>query len=233
MWETEWRSFLNFKEELKVIDIMLQENSISQLRKSQKKVLIERAANAFGASRITDKLKQELINLLLDSNDILSVLNLIKKHTQSNEPETDSLRELNNFKGLVYIQDTDLQFQKGIQRVLTVNVLNQSDATWNTHNSTPLYLSYHWYTAQGKLLELGEVRSALQKAVKPKNVQCLKMNILPPPVCGNYLLQITLVMEGHFWCEDKGLCTLRRLVNIGLKKFTPRAEFIYNKLFLK
>ena len=86
---------------------------------------------------------------------------------------------------------------------------NRGTHTWLTRKPSPIYLSYHWWTPDGSLVEWNGVRNSLEQAVKPGNVFTQPVRLITPTKPGNYVLEWDLLHEYHAWFSDRGGITLR------------------------
>ncbi|MDK9718740.1 MAG: DUF4214 domain-containing protein, partial [Trichlorobacter sp.] len=113
---------------------------------------------------------------------------------------------------------------------IAVKVENQSNMIWETSANCPVFMSYHWYYLNGKEYKYENPRTVLSKPVAPGESQILTVNVQSPDAPGDYLLEITMVMEGYFWFENKGLRVSCVPVNVHLSKLTPHAKRIHDDL---
>jgi uncharacterized membrane protein len=86
---------------------------------------------------------------------------------------------------------------------------NRGTQTWWTDTPYPIYLSYHWWTSDGTLVEWNGVRSTLEQAVKPEDVYTQPVLLTSPARPGHYVLEWDLLHEYHAWFGDRGGITLR------------------------
>jgi len=113
---------------------------------------------------------------------------------------------------------------------IAVKVENQSNMIWETSANCPVFMSYHWYYLNGKEYKYENPRTVLSKPVAPGESQILTVNVQSPDAPGDYLLEITMVMEGYFWFENRGLRVSCVPVNVHLSKLTPHAKRIHDDL---
>jgi hypothetical protein len=86
---------------------------------------------------------------------------------------------------------------------------NRGTQSWETVGPYPIYLSYHWWTADGDLLEPFGLPTALGQAVKPGETLIRRVRFLTPAEPGRYVLEWDLVHERRTWFGDQGGITLR------------------------
>jgi uncharacterized membrane protein len=92
----------------------------------------------------------------------------------------------------------------------TVVVLeNRGTQGWQTGGPYPIYLSYHWWTADGRLIEWNGFRTSFEQVVKPNAVLAQQVRFVTPTEPGNYVLEWDIVHENRAWFGDRGGITLR------------------------
>jgi hypothetical protein len=116
--------------------------------------------------------------------------------------------------GRITVVDNEPAFTAGERRTLAVEVENRSDAVWQTSADQPIFLSYHWYFENGELCHYDGERTALAEPVATGESRRLRANVQPPGQPGNYLLEMTMVMEGRYWFEERGLHVHRLPVGV-------------------
>lgn len=129
--------------------------------------------------------------------------------------------------GRITVVDGELAFVVGERRALAVEVENRSGAVWQTSADQPIFLSYHWYFENGEVCLYDGERTALAEPVAPGESRRLKANVQPPGQPGNYLLELTMVMEGRYWFEERGLHVHRLPVGVEPPSLSPHASRIY------
>jgi len=132
--------------------------------------------------------------------------------------------------GAVTISDSDMVFQIGQKRSLRVEVCNHSDIVWEFTTGNPLSLSYHWRYENGEMCLFNGLRTKLIQPVAQGEASAMTVNVDPPTEPGRYMLQITLVLDGHYWFEERGLYTELLPVQVHLSKLSWRANEIYENL---
>jgi uncharacterized membrane protein len=96
----------------------------------------------------------------------------------------------------------------------TVVLENRGTQSWETRGSYPIYLSYRWWTADGKLVELDGLRNSLTQAVKPGDTLAQQARFVTPAEPGSYVLEWDLVHEDRTWFGEQGGITLRLEVTV-------------------
>jgi uncharacterized membrane protein len=86
---------------------------------------------------------------------------------------------------------------------------NRGTQSWETDAPYPIYLSYHWWAADGSLVEWNGVRNSLQQAIKPDEVAQQQVRLISPATPGDYVLEWDLVHDRRAWFSDRGGITLR------------------------
>lgn len=100
-------------------------------------------------------------------------------------------------------------FYTGRPAKIYVLVENLSAITWASEQVQPVFACYHWRDKTGKVIVYDGIRSRLPEAIEPAARREVPVSVIPPPVAGDYLLEVTLVHEGVTWMEDDGLNSLR------------------------
>jgi hypothetical protein len=90
-----------------------------------------------------------------------------------------------------------------------VIVENLSAMTWVSGEVQPVFACYHWIDQAGNVIIYDGIRSRLPEAILPASRKQVPVSIIPPPVAGDYTLEVTLVHEQVTWMEEDGLTTLR------------------------
>ena len=96
----------------------------------------------------------------------------------------------------------------------TVVLENRGTQSWQTIGPYPIYLSYHWWTAEGELVELDGLRNSLGRSVKPGDTLARQARFVTPSEPGDYVLEWDLVHEGRAWFGERGGITLRMEVTV-------------------
>jgi hypothetical protein len=132
--------------------------------------------------------------------------------------------------GCITVLESNPIFTVGEHTTLTVEVENQSDVIWETTADQPVFLSYHWFFEDGRKYLYDNPRTALSGPSAPGESRRTMVAVQPPEESGNYLLEITMVMEGQYWFEERGLSTSRILVHVHFPKLSPHAKRIHGDL---
>jgi hypothetical protein len=66
----------------------------------------------------------------------------------------------------------------------------------------PIYLSYHWFKADGNVVIFEGLRTPLVPSLDPGNSDIYEIKIAAPREAGEYRLRITLVQEGVRWFDE-------------------------------
>jgi len=147
-----------------------------------------------------------------------------------NQAEADAAGSYELAVGSVRLVDNDLLFIAGKRRTIEVELENHSSGVWKTSATTPVFLSYHWQTEDGKMLIHDGLRTALPRDVLPGEKQRVTMDILPSVEPGARLIEITLIFEGHYWFEERKFESCRLQVSVGLPKLSAHTNRVYNDL---
>jgi len=100
-------------------------------------------------------------------------------------------------------------FYTGRPAKIYVLVENLSAIPWASGEVQPVFACYHWRDKTGKVIVYDGIRSRLPEIIEPAARRQVPVSVIPPPVAGEYLLEVTLVHEGVTWMEDDGLTSLR------------------------
>jgi hypothetical protein len=95
-----------------------------------------------------------------------------------------------------------------------VVIENSSNFDWLTGVEQPVLASYHWLDPVGNMVIYEGIRTNLPEPILPLGRAQLAISVVPPPIAGNYTLEVSLVHEGVAWMEDDGLTSLRLKVGV-------------------
>jgi hypothetical protein len=101
---------------------------------------------------------------------------------------------------------------------------NCSDFPWSTNPSSPIYLSYHLRSIDGKHIMYNGIRTPIKNTVLPGCLDICAINIEMPMKLGEYYLEVTLVHEGKAWLEDLGLKRWITHLCVSGEKQSPQDE---------
>ncbi|WP_448560647.1 hypothetical protein [Trichothermofontia sp.] len=97
---------------------------------------------------------------------------------------------------------------------LPLTLKNTGNFTWDSEQTPPTFVAYHWLQADGSLaIQEGE-RTRLPTAVTPGATVPLTAQIVTPDRPGDYILQLTLVQENVAWFDQKGAQPLELPITI-------------------
>jgi hypothetical protein len=82
------------------------------------------------------------------------------------------------------------------------DVSNGTSERIGSYQPAPIYLSYHWFYANGQIALFEGLRTPLIPPIDPGNSATYEFKIAAPPEPGDYRLRITLVQEGIRWFEE-------------------------------
>ncbi|GAB4532502.1 MAG: hypothetical protein Kow0063_13110 [Anaerolineae bacterium] len=86
---------------------------------------------------------------------------------------------------------------------------NRGTQSWATVGPYPIYLSYHWWTRDGQLVEQNGLRTSLGRLVRPGDMLAQPARFVTPVKPGEYVLEWDLVHERRTWFGEQGGITLR------------------------
>ena len=179
----------------------------SSLRKRNKKVLVEYAINIF-LPEIEDKeaTKAYWTDRLLEGYDFNQFIQELKyKRVDDLVSETNFLEISTDSIGSIQIVDSNLELHAGLKRRLKVRIVNNQADTFQTTPEEPLFVAYHWYTANGDVYEFNGVRTSIETPIAPGQTLEMAIQLTPPAEPGDYQLMATMVYEGRYWMEEIGL----------------------------
>ena len=86
-----------------------------------------------------------------------------------------------------------------------VEVTNLSETTWSSlrrlSETGGVYVAYHWCDTQGEVIFVDGWRSRLPHPLKPRESVVCPALVQAPATPGDYILRLTLVVEGVQWCD--------------------------------
>lgn len=204
---------------------------IIELRQKHKEMLFSSACRIYGITPNKGYNKQYWIDFLLSGGDFSIMLDALKQGSYILPPAKNSTVIIDS-QGSIEIYKSDINFHANEIYQFIATVKNHAKISWHTSEIYPCYLSYHWYLENGDIYHFDGKRTKLSVAVEPGESQKLELNVRMPSDPGNYLLEITMVMEGQFWFEERGLQVYKIPVRVDLPKLTPYAGRIFQDLVL-
>jgi len=85
-----------------------------------------------------------------------------------------------------------------------IEVTNTSDFTWRAEGSNMVRIGYHYYGQDVDYTEYDKTaRSTLPENLEPGETAAVEVLINNIDNPGTYVVQIDLVLEGHFWFSSK------------------------------
>ncbi len=98
----------------------------------------------------------------------------------------------------------------GLETTARIEVENAGSATWRSRGDRGLQLSYHWLDPLGNPIVWDGRRTALPHDVPPGARLEVELPLRVPRPPGEYVLQLDLVEELHFWLNEVG-CEVRNV----------------------
>lgn len=89
-------------------------------------------------------------------------------------------------------------FQAGATQDVWIVAWNRGDSTWASTGHGGVYLSYHWRSPTGEVVEWDGLRTTFPAPIGPGEPRSLRMSVRAP-VAGDYVLEIAMVREGVAW----------------------------------
>ncbi|MCA1554705.1 MAG: O-antigen ligase family protein, partial [Chloroflexi bacterium] len=91
--------------------------------------------------------------------------------------------------------------------MITVNVQTQNigQQTWPTQGTQPVYLFYHWSSADGATVYVADgLHTPLPREIAPGETITLAASVQTPAQAGDYMLAWDMLREGTFWFSTLG-----------------------------
>ena len=86
---------------------------------------------------------------------------------------------------------------------------NRGTQSWESVGADPINLGYHWWTADGDLVEWDGLHTALDQAIGPGEARTQGARFVTPAEPGVYVLEWDLVYQNQGWFGEQGGITLR------------------------
>jgi hypothetical protein len=112
------------------------------------------------------------------------------------------------------------QVHADVVSLVEVKLRNTGTVTWPATGEGAVLLSYHWRYTHGGVSRWDGERTKLERPVAPNETLEAKMRIAPPPVPGQYFLEVDLLREGIAWFDSPK----RIVVDVGEPSFTYAME---------
>ncbi len=95
-------------------------------------------------------------------------------------------------------------FEAGKLTLVPCRVTNRSESFYFSALSHPVYVSYKWtLTERSPFIEHQEgLRTAIPHVLAPAESFDCRIEVLPPPVAGEFVLTVTLVQDGVCWFDE-------------------------------
>lgn len=203
--------------------------TIENLRRKHKTILVDHAFRMYGITPNHDQSKQGWVDYLLSGGNFQAMLADLKDG-RTLPSDNNLTARLPETLGSIALTGSPPEFHAGENYRIPVIVENKTNTIWQTSEANPIYLSYHWYFEKGDSCLFDGQRTALAAPVSHGEAHKLEMNVKTPGTFGNYVLELTMVMEGQFWFEECGFCTQRLAVQLNKNKLAPHAFRIYRDL---
>lgn len=112
---------------------------------------------------------------------------------------------------------------------VNITVLNSGTAAWDTALPSPVRISYHWYTPDGRLYSAEgnlELQTDLLNPVKPQETARIQAKLKTPAAAGQYILKWDMVQQGVTWFTEQGNLPLERTVLVAPWAKLPNDQII-------
>lgn len=208
--------------------------NINQLRLKHRNNIIQHATRIFGVD-VNAAMQHQAVQRFLSGGDLQDLFAAFRDQAnRAIDPQHARVAmPVQEGTGSISVCVSNQTFCSREMREVRVEVKNLSSTTWKTDEQSPTFLSYHWYTEDGELCEFNGLRTPLSQAIHPGETKLLTVNVQSFNGIGNYLLEVTMVMEGKFWFEQCGLNTLLepiKITPITPPKLSPYTNRIFKNL---
>jgi len=101
------------------------------------------------------------------------------------------------------------EFDAGKLTLISCAITNRSECFYCSAIPNPVYISYKWQlTERSPAMDHQEgLRTSLPRMLAPAETLTCRIEVLPPPLAGEFLLTITLVQEGVGWFDEFDPCS--------------------------
>lgn len=195
---------------------------IQQLRHKHKSALVQHAFKITGHHKdfpAAEKFESEWVDYLLHGGEINQMLLALRnaKPVDFTPPDPNNF-DLSSCSISILEDSLPSIWHAGEIYSIKINIFNSTNYFWQTSGKTPIYLCYHWYKNDGEVCVFDGLRTNLSSIVHINKNNCLSLRVQSPKEQGQYFLAVTLVWEGQFWFEDKGLNLKNKEINIDAAK---------------
>lgn len=184
---------------------------IYALRLKNKQVLVDYAFSVFFVSKKDCRQTKDMwVDRLLSGYDFNQFIQDLKhSHVEASATEPGLAAASPDVIGSIHVVDSSLALHAGLKRQLKVRIVNNQADTFQTTPEEPLFVAYHWYTANGEVYEFNGVRTSIEAPITPGQTLEMAIQLTPPAEPGDYQLMVTMVYEGRYWMEEVGLSVQR------------------------
>ncbi|WP_081193746.1 hypothetical protein [Halomonas sp. BC1] len=184
---------------------------IYALRLKNKQVLVDYAFNVFFVSKNDCRQTKDMwVDRLLNGYDFNQFIQDLKhSNVEVSATAPDLPAASPDVIGSIQVVDSNLALHAGLKRQLKVRIVNNQADTFQTTPEEPLFVAYHWYTANGEVYEFNGVRTSIETPIAPGQTLEMAIQLTPPAEPGDYQLMVTMVYEGRYWMEEVGLSVQR------------------------
>ncbi len=109
------------------------------------------------------------------------------------------------------------EFEVGKLTLVPCSITNNAERFYCSTIPNPVYISYKWQlTARSPAMNHQEgIRTSLPRMLAPAETLTCRIEVLPPPIAGEFQLTITLVQEGVGWFDEFDPCSgISRVVQV-------------------
>lgn len=151
--------------------------------------------------------KSKYIRYLIDGGDLFQLLSILKNQKELDRINFEDVEV--DLSGSIELIDKQHVFHANGRNKLLVRVRNLSTFTWVTKDDFPLFLSYHWYDLNGDVYIFDGKRSRFNNELEIGEDGLFEIDISSPTDTGSYQLELTMVLEGISWAEERNFFTCK------------------------
>jgi GT2 family glycosyltransferase len=190
--------------------------NIQSLRLKHKAMIVDHILRLYGGAGDNSSLKQRGIDYLLSGGDLRVMIDAFRNHTSLPDSIAQPISLITKANGAILFYASNLVILGGETRLVQITIENKSESVWQTSEETPIYLSYHWYHANGSVCVFDGLRTPLASPIPPGERRDMEITIKAPKSPGQYQIEFTMIYEGQYWFEDQGFISSHIPVEVEL-----------------
>lgn len=189
--------------------------NFNYLKLRNKNFIVDSAFRIFRPASDSPEIRRRWVDYLFESHDIEWMIRCIKNNENPDGQKNSIVINFDkSFFGEISVIDKNIIFYADAKRKLEVRVENHSELIWKTAPEDSLHASYHWYNRDGTLYQFDGLRSPIKKPIPATEPLDFEISVASPKYPGVYQLEVTMVLEGYFWLEEKDLKTWRKTIEV-------------------